>query len=259
MIIYFSGTGNTRHCARLLSERLGDRLIEMTGSMLTTPSSTRIDTDDERIIWMFPVYSWGIPPIVEAFMTRCTINAPEDSVHHLVMTCGDDAGMTDSQWRKVMRACGYTDRLAFTVIMPNTYVLMKGFDVDAPEVEQAKIDACVPRINEIAERISVDASKVESDVTSGRFPRIKSKVIYPWFIRHCMPVSPFHYTEDCTGCGLCVRSCPMGRITISKHGHPHWTDTCAMCLRCYHVCPHHAVEYVKSNTAGKGQYRRFLK
>lgn len=259
MIIYFSGTGNTRHCAEALAQKLGETTFEIKGGMLLAPSLSTLTSNDRRILWMFPVYSWGIPPVVESFTRRTGLEFAKDAVHHLVLTCGDDIGQTDCQWRKIMTERSLRTGKAFSVIMPNTYVLMKGFDVDSPEVENAKIEAASKRIDEIAAQLAEPSEAVDfSDVTRGRFAGIKSRVIYPWFVRHAMSPKPFHPTDQCTGCGLCVRSCPLGNITITGNSRPHWSNACALCLRCYHICPVHAVAY-GDKTADKGQYRRFLK
>ena len=177
------------------------------------------------------------------------------------MTCGDDAGKTDVQWREIISSRDMNYGLAFTVIMPNTYVLMKGFDTDSTELEEKKIEASGDRLKNIADAISnyePGSAQGCNDVTRGNFAYIKSRIIYPWFVRHAMSPKPFHATDECTGCGLCAKSCPLGNITIIGHQHPRWSSSCALCLRCYHICPHHAVAY-GNKTNGKGQYRRFLK
>ena len=135
--------------------------------------------------------------------------------------------------------------------MPNTYVLMKGFDVDAPEVAQSKLDASDDAIGRIAAQI---LAETPGDITVRLgWSRVKSGIIYPWFIRYAMSPRPFHSTEGCISCGLCARSCPMDNIVMNSGGRPEWHDSCALCLRCYHVCPRHAVAYGKA-TSGKGQY-----
>ncbi len=275
MIIYFSGTGNTRYCANKLAERLGDETLEISGGMILSPSLTHVDTTDRRIIWMTPVYSWGIPPVVESFMRRAIINAPRHTLHHLVLTCGDDAGLTETQWRRIMKERRLDCGGAFSVIMPNTYVLMKGFNVDPAAVEERKIKDAGPRLDEIAavlrpiSVINEEASKLKPSaslpfdakktkgVKRGHFAWFKSKIIYPWFVRNKMSPAAFHATEDCNGCGLCSHNCPLGNITFIGHSTPHWSKNCALCLRCYHICPNHAVAYGKK-TENKGQYNRML-
>jgi ferredoxin len=48
-------------------------------------------------------------------------------------------------------------------------------------------------------------------------------------------------TEDCTGCGLCVKNCPEGNITLQA-GRPIFGNTCVMCFRCVYACPKHAMQ-----------------
>lgn len=45
--------------------------------------------------------------------------------------------------------------------------------------------------------------------------------------------------QDCTGCGICAKSCPVGAIDVTN---PKKTDQekCISCMRCVAVCPKHA-------------------
>ena len=135
--------------------------------------------------------------------------------------------------------------------MPNTYVLLPGFDVDSPVVADAKLAAAPARISAIARGIRHRA-RVD-DVIRGSMPWLKSRIVYPLFRRFMMSPRPFRATDSCTSCGLCARECPMGNITIGSDGRPSWGDDCALCLGCYNRCPSHAVAYGRA-TAAKGQY-----
>lgn len=251
MIIYFSGTGNTRHCALELAKLLGDNVVELSGKVLTEPDSVTVNLDVNRVVWMFPTYSWGVPPVVLDFMRRATIDGGEQARHYMVTTCGDDIGRCAAMWRRVMSQRGYNAVASYSVTMPNTYVCMKGFDVDSRELERQKLDGAAARVAEIARRISGDVSG--DMVTVGSWAWVKTAIIYPWFVRFDMSPRPFRATEACTGCGICRRNCPMDNISADDHRRPVWHDRCAMCLRCYHICPSHAVAYGKT-TRGKGQY-----
>lgn len=48
-----------------------------------------------------------------------------------------------------------------SVIMPNTYVLMKGFDVDTPEVADAKLKAMPDRVAHIAAKSAKATAKAK--------------------------------------------------------------------------------------------------
>ncbi|MCM1293841.1 MAG: EFR1 family ferrodoxin [Bacteroides sp.] len=262
MILYFTGTGNSRDVAHRLSSLLNDDdVVELCGELLQHPQ-IKAKQPCKSVVWVFPVYSWGVPPVVVKFITQAEISGITASRHHLAATCGDDAGMTATQWRKLMKRRGWTAMSASTVIMPNTYTLMKGFDVDPEALAEEKLLESIKRVQDIAQRIKAEA--MDDDVTKGRFPWFKSKIIYPWFIRFAMSPKPFHANDRCTGCSLCARSCPTCNITMGPNDEadksvnpsqrtPRWGNNCALCLRCYHICPSAAVQYGKA-TAHKGRY-----
>lgn len=257
MIIVFSGTGNSLYVAELLSKKLGDKLV-------TLPlAERRLEVDDGRLIWVFPVYSWGIPPVLRKWIDRLVIPNGHKLKHYAVMTCGDDCGDTDSMWRTALTRRGWHGLSAYSVQMPNTYVLMKGFDVDPVELAQAKVDAAAPRTEEIAMRIDEESKRftledyfIENDIVRGRYAGIKTSLIYPWFKHFAMSPKPFHANDECIGCAICASTCPLENIKMEGH-RPTWGKHCALCLRCYHICPRHAVAYGKA-TQGKGQSRLLI-
>lgn len=257
MIIVYSGTGNTLHIARLLAAELDMRVLHLRGDELLNPSAVSVGRD-EPVIWAFPVYSWGVPPVVRRYMRECGFEgSAAHAVHHALITYGDDAGLTGSQWRDEIMARGLRPGGVYGLQMPNTYVFMPGMDVDSGEVAEAKIRDAGLAVARIAAEIRGNTAGVwEDNYQKGSFAWLKSQVIRPWFERHCMSDRHYHATHDCTGCGRCVSVCPMLNIRLDE-GKPRWGGRCAMCLACYHVCPHHAVAY-KGITKKKGQ-KRLLK
>lgn len=261
MIYCFSGTGNTRAVAARLAALLGEKLHSFTPEELRKPSDVMIDTarsDDRRIIWAFPTYSWGIPPVVAAVMKECRLSDTATHATHIMLTtCGDDMAYTDRQWRRIMHSRQLSTAGAYAVEMPNTYVCMKGFDVDTPEVATRKLNAMPATVEAIAESIRNAGSDI---LVRLGWSWLKSRIIYPWFCRFAMSPKPFRSNDGCISCGLCARSCPMANITMSpgSESRPVWGEACAMCLRCYHICPRHAVAYGKT-TAAKGQWQQEMK
>lgn len=251
MIVFFSGTGNTRLCSEELSVLTGDSLHELSPQELCEPEYALLDTDNERVVWAFPTYSWGIPPVIVEVIKRMRFTSRASRAkHYMLTTCGDDMGRTDKQWYKLMRRRGVEGVGAYAVVMPNTYTLMKGFDVDSVELAAKKLTAMPARVRHIAEAI---LNGGEDMLVRGAFSRIKSGIIYPWFVRFSMSPAPFGSTDGCTGCGHCAAVCPMANIKPDNTGRPQWGNHCALCLRCYHSCPRHSLCYGKA-TLSKGQY-----
>ncbi len=253
MIVFFSGEGNTRYVASMLAERLsGECLHELSPAELLAPEGCALSmpVGDTRLIWAFPTYSWGIPPVVANYI-KCfrAGRGVAEATHIMLTTCGDDMAYTDRQWRRLSDKRDFATAGAYAVIMPNTYTLMKGFDTDTPEVAAAKL----AKVPEAVEAIVASIENSGEDIlVRGRFSWIKSAVIYRWFCRYAMSSKPFRSTEGCISCGKCARFCPTANITMAD-GRPQWGSHCALCLRCYHTCPRHAVAYGKA-TIGKGQY-----
>lgn len=247
MIFSFSGTGNTRAIAQRLAQRLGDTVVDIDSSM-----SLHVDiTGQKRIIWCFPILAWDMPRIVRDVIGKIKIKSGENVPHFMVATCGDDAGLTHHSWRTALKKRGWNAVSAFTVIMPNTYVLLPGFDVDPLSLRAKKIALSALRVDEIAHAIKCQ-SDIDS-VTEGKMPWLKSRILSPLFKRFLMSPKPFHADDRCIKCGKCVAVCPMQNISMTDSTQPpRWHTRCTLCLGCYHVCPLHAVAYGKI-TASKGQ------
>lgn len=225
----FSGMGNSAAVAARLSELLKD-------------------DDSTDLLWVFPVYAWGIPPVVVRHIESKDLAGRRC---HMVCTYGDEAGMIECQWKRLIESRGGVCGGIYGVQMPNTYVCLPGFNVDSHDLAARKVEAAKARIDEIAEHLKSGEPVV--DIFRGPLPSFKSRIIYPIFFKRLMKVGKFHHTLGCTACGRCIRLCPMSNITASADGTPCWGKECAFCLRCYHICPNHAVAY-GSATARKGQY-----
>lgn len=255
MIFCFSGTGNSQYVAHKLAKLLNEQVSELQGNILINPTSASYDfATESRIIWIFPIYSWGVPPIVANFINNAPIKGCDNIPHYMVCTCGDDIGNAHLHWRKLINNRGWHAQNAYSVQMPNTYTLMKGFDVDSKELEQHKLANAPYRINEIANKIKIGDNS--DDVKRGNWAWVKTTIIYPYFKHFCMSPHQFRTNNKCISCGRCANACPLNNLKINNNT-PQWNNNCALCLRCYHICPTQAIEYGKV-TKGKGQYNTLM-
>lgn len=260
MIIYFSGTGNTRFVAHELARLLGDsHIVCLDEELLRNPeeSELKVLDSDRHVVWAFPTYGWGIPPVVENFIRNFQCETTFATLPHFMLTtCGDDIGRTDRQWRRLMAQRCFRAEQAFSVQMPNTFVFMPGFDVDSQSLTRKKLEAAPSAIGKIADMIS-GCIPARDLITPGMLPWLKSGLFKSFFWNVYMKSTRFRHTGACVGCGECSRSCPMGNIVMTRnsdgHREPSWGSACAYCLRCYHICPNHAVDYLHT-TRSKGRY-----
>lgn len=57
-------------------------------------------------------------------------------------------------------------------------------------------------------------------------------------------------TQDCTACGICVKTCPVDNIVMnSESAHPSFGENCVFCLGCLYACPASALNPGKDRYA----------
>lgn len=249
MIFYFSGTGNSKWIAEQLSKEQKEDLIFIPEA-LQNGNLTFSLKEDEKLGFVFPVYSWGPPPIVLDFIKRISLSGYVGQYMFFVCSCGDDIGLTQQVLLKAFVGKGWKCNAGFSVIMPNNYVLFPGFDVDTEEVEEGKLRNAICRLEEVNSMITRRESLFACK--KGSMPFIKTRIIYPLFVRYGISPQKFYTTDDCISCKKCERVCPVVNIEMTE-GKPAWGANCTSCLACYHVCPQHAVQYGKK-TKNKGHY-----
>lgn len=259
MIFYFSGTGNSLAVACRLDFRHTNPVLDIAHCMKGETDWQDELAGAEVLGIVCPVYAWGVPRIVERFvrdhLAPAARRLPRLPYIFLMLTCGDDVGMADRRFGRLLRAEGLRLDAAFSVAMPNTYVGLPGFDVDPPEVRDKKLVSYQMAASVFSLCVSLRMSGI-AKVHRGACPRLKTYVLRPLFYRFFTSDRRFSVDKDtCTRCQRCVGCCPTGNIRPDDEGHPTWNGQCADCLRCYHTCPHHSIAYGRhSRTAGQYLY-----
>jgi len=63
----------------------------------------------------------------------------------------------------------------------------------------------------------------------------------------CQPLIRYEITDDCTGCSICTRSCPVDAIPpTSYRRHEILQDKCTKCDTCRNICPEKAIVVLSS-------------
>lgn len=244
MILYFSGTGNSRYAAEQIGKILKDTVVSINERM-KKGDVTPLYSETPYVV-VSPVYAWRVPRIVEQFIEKAIFNGNKKI--YFVLTCGQDVGAASRYAQKLcvrkgLDFCGLTG-----IPMPENYITM----FRAPGREECKkivLRAGKP-IEHAAAWVRKGKSYPAKRTTIGDF--LKSGVINVLFYPLFISAKGFYTTDACNGCGTCVKLCPLKNIRLEDK-RPVWGDRCTQCMACIGGCPKTAVEY-KNKTKGKERY-----
>ena len=245
MIFYFSGTGNSLSVAQQIAQHQQEKLISIADAVNKDTSYEA--AAGEPIGFVFPVYAWGPPKIVLSFIEKMQINSYQKNYVFCVITCGDSVGDAMRATATALSKKGLTIDAAFSVTMPNNYILLG--DVDSKAKEAKKLAAAKETLQQINASIAQKAQCFR--VKKGPFAHLLTEWVYPLFKKYAGNPQKFCVDERCTGCGLCQKICSCQNITVKTK--PQWGQHCTQCLACLHYCPVQAVQYGNS-TKKKGRY-----
>lgn len=235
MIYYFSGTGNSKWIAEQLAKKTLDTAVNLMNC------ADEVSVNDQTIGLVFPVYAWGPPEPVLAFVKKLR-GKPAFSFG--VCSCGGETGETLEKLNRIFPMSGM-----FSVEMPNNYII--GSDVESSESIQKKFTYAQKRLDEVAKQILAKRPVVE--VHQGKAAWLKSNIINYFFNRFARNTKLFYATDRCNSCGICAMSCPAKSIQMVQ-GKPRWGANCYQCTACINGCPQNAIEYGKA-TAKRKRYK----
>lgn len=245
MIFYFSATGNSRHVALRMAEATGDRMVSVIDCMNTDSFEFDIQKD-ERIGFVCPVYFWGIPEVMNEFMSRMKLNTCVNHYVYTIVSYGTTTGQAGWLLGEALKKKGIKRDAHFAIGMVDTYTPM--FDVSDRDKCNRKSVRAEKTIDKVAHWV-MERRCVNRDRLRLYHPLA---AIYTYLNKN-PKTKPFSINERCIGCGVCAKDCPTQAIKM-ENGRPSWVkDHCMTCLRCLHHCPTFAIQYGK-RTERHGQF-----
>ena len=68
MILYFSGTGNSRHVAKRMAAELDDQLLDL-NERIKAEDTSPVETGEDLVV-VTPTYAWRIPRLVRDWLLK---------------------------------------------------------------------------------------------------------------------------------------------------------------------------------------------
>ena len=253
MILYYSATGNTAYIARLIGEKIGDEILDLSGRIKNKDFS-EIHSDRPYVICV-PVYVCEMPFFVRDWLKKAVLSGNRNV--YFIFTSGGYAGISGSLARRIIRRKGmkYMGHAEFK--MPRNYIASNMYpELDSEEIFR-RITVSRDRTSEIA------GSLLKGERLKARYVFLFEKIITipftPVWIKLRQSSKDFHTTGRCIGCGKCARICPVNNIRM-ENKRPVWIKNCAHCMACIGNCPVEAIEY-GNITQNKVKYniKKYLK
>ena len=247
MVIYYTGTGNSRFLAKIISKELQDELVDATE--LIRNNENREFYSEKPYVFVCPTYAWRIPKIFEKFIMDNNFKGNQSA--YFVMNCGTNIGNAKKYIDKLCNIKNLQFRGVQEILMPENYICM----FEAPSEQEEK------EILAKAEKTAAETAEIigdkKTDIKSRKVKPseiIQSDVVNWAFYKFCVKDKDFYVKEDlCISCGLCEKLCVTKNITLVD-GKPIWNGNCTHCQACINRCPKEAIEYGKHSIGLRRYY-----
>ena len=236
-IHYFSATGNTARAVRLVGDRLEKAGHGVSYVPVKKNSVPPADIPELTLV-AFPIWSWAAPHFILNYVRR--LPRAEGSRAAVLSTCGGFGAQGVEEVVRLLRHRGYRVVCSGEATYPDNWTLA----MSPPAGEE---------LNNILATGDALVLKFAEELLSGSpvfFHCAFGHKVWSWpiamlfrlFGRRVMGKA-FMADGQCTSCGLCAKTCPVGAIRMEgSPALPRWNASCAACFRCINLCPVHAIQ-----------------
>ena len=234
--LYFSGTGNTKYIAQQYSKRMNCGCYSIEDNI----DFIKVISMNECICVCFPIYDSRVPRIFREFIHKYRELFKDKQLIILVTQMffsGDGARSLTDLFPKNYLHVLYAEHFNMPNNVCNIPFLWKIW-VKNGRLNDKKLYKANKKLK-----------KTCNDIKSGRVVKrgfnVFSKILglcqgsFAEKIEERGKVSVKTYS-DCTGCGICVKICPMKNLELIGGKIEH-KNNCTICYRCVNTCPQKAI------------------
>lgn len=223
MVFYFTGTGNSLYVAKSLDENI----ISIPKIM----NSPQRDFSDERIGIVSPIYGHEMPKMVKEFISQAKFYT---DYLYVVLTYGARYANAVELAENELDKSNHNLKYIKTILMVDNFLPV--FDMN----EETKIN----------KNVEEHIAQIKSDIDVKKFFREivteNDRQVHNGYLASVNNLSEtvwanFNVTEDCIGCGICTKVCPVGCIYLENQKAIYTDENCQACFACIHSCPKFAI------------------
>ncbi len=158
--------------------------------------------------------------------------------------------------KNILSARGIKLASGFGILMPGNYTPLYG--AISEERQKAMFKGESECVKKIADAVRARKSGIFEEKAIGL-----GTVLYALLYKAGSSRIPgadegFWITDDCTGCSICEKVCPVNNIAMTN-GRPVWQRHCEHCMACLQWCPAAAIQYKKSTVDRKRYHHPAVK
>lgn len=243
MILYFTGTGNSKYVATVIAKETEDELISINQRLKNNDNSPIVS--EKEIVIVFPNYCGRMPKIVWKHLNESEIKGKGI---RFICTCFQSGWNVSKYCKKLAKTKEIKYLGTKSIKMPQGYVA--NFDILSQEDAENKVKETTPQILEIAKTV-IKGESFEDEKASikGKF---MSNIMAPMFYPLMVSAKGFNCNDNCVFCGECESVCPLNNIKL-VNGKPQWGNNCTHCMACINTCPQKAINY-KNKTQTRNRH-----
>lgn len=234
LLIYYTGTYNTRYLTGKVKERFterGDVVDTVEIDCHTPPCSTE---GYDLVGFSYPIYGFNAPLPFDRYVAK--LKFPEGQKYFIYKNSGEVLAMNNASSRILIRKMKRDG-----AILAGEYHFVMPYNIHFPFEDDF--------VREILDKDKKLLDIMMHDLECGIVKTIDSNLIYDvgaFFVgiqKIGGDVNSFLYSVDmekCKRCGLCIKNCPHDNIYI-EDGKIKFHHHCDMCMRCSFFCPTDAI------------------
>lgn len=229
-IVYFSATGNTKHLANNLREKLGEHRCLLYDIL----SADKLSGKGSHLVLMYPIHAFNAAKEMVDFAEHIPAGV-FSRVSLIAVGCAiswiNEANSL--HLRKVIAKKGYEFGLDRLLAMPLTIVM---------RFPKAMSDVLITNAKKQILNIGDD---LLMGVNDKKIVSLKSKLVCKLgsLEKHAAKLFgiELYANKNCFSCGKCWEQCAARNIYPDKNNKPKFRFNCSMCMKCIYACPVNAI------------------
>jgi NAD-dependent dihydropyrimidine dehydrogenase PreA subunit len=242
-LVLCSYSGNTAHCAQTFAEGMKRAGAEIRMHRFHHYPEFDTTLEGDALVLAFPVVGWKPPWPMAAWMFFRMPKGRGRPAFMLYSCAGGPENTSLITWI-ILKFRGWRPVGRAWAVYPNNIVTVRV----GPRALYRFLDSLVPFKTEIR-NLRNYGERFARGLPSGQphlvwplplfliGPLTDNKYI------NIFPYRNYAWRSRCNGCGICIRYCPVGRLTM-RDGFPHASGTCALCFGCVNLCPTRSMKLV---------------